>query len=310
MLNRDEQKSADLARLTRHASSRTLVMKEEGMTAGVIPLTIQKIMSDANFKEEMLHNIRFADRLFNQSWEIAVQAALKQWSPIRIAIEEGAGAHKELEGLITANQGSIGKADIDGVTPLHRAAEKGDWFAIMRLLRAQADPNAKDKNKQTPADAALAQGQDYIFLFLRAPKRYSSFERTFLTIKDKEEIMDAIFKRLLSGKCTDEEVKRYGTSQNPDYKKALKEKLFEYVRDLPFSEAIEKCEEITINSPKSVQSVSQLARVFWGQRGVSEPSLQSGTLLEIVNEIKILRERERQNKDPFNIEMKAVSARP
>ena len=42
--------------------------------------------------------------------------------------------------------------DINGQTPLHFAAEKGHALAMAVLLGAGAEPNVKDNNGLTPAD--------------------------------------------------------------------------------------------------------------------------------------------------------------
>ena len=51
-------------------------------------------------------------------------------------------------------QDAVNPADPEGRTPLHRAAEKGSYLGVHRLLQQGADPNITDKEGRTPLHSA------------------------------------------------------------------------------------------------------------------------------------------------------------
>eukprot|EP01070_Trichotokara_eunicae_P009476 Trichotokara_eunicae@DN6095_c0_g1_i1.p1 len=57
------------------------------------------------------------------------------------------------EGKNTVN--TVNRTDEDGMTPMHRAAQKGEISAIKFLIEQSADPRVKSKSGETPLHVAV-----------------------------------------------------------------------------------------------------------------------------------------------------------
>lgn len=66
--------------------------------------------------------------------------------------------HTEMVELLLAHSAKPDATDSQGRSALHWAALKGDAVAVAALLAAGVDPSRRDKNRQTPMEAAAAAG--------------------------------------------------------------------------------------------------------------------------------------------------------
>lgn len=73
----------------------------------------------------------------------------------RSLLHEAGNAKAE---ALLAKGPDVNAKDKDGVTPLHKAVQKGDKAEVEALLAKGADVNARGKNGRTPLHAAAGQG--------------------------------------------------------------------------------------------------------------------------------------------------------
>ena len=81
------------------------------------------------------------------------------------------GNTEAAQALIFAAGSVVDLPDEAGSTPLHMAASSGHGETVEALLSANADPNARDVNRQTPLDLADIEGHAEVARILRDAAR-------------------------------------------------------------------------------------------------------------------------------------------
>lgn len=105
--------------------------------------------------------------------------AVDQIDKLQLLINAGADVNvAEVETLRPNSEGRVG---LPGETPLHMAFRLGELDAIELLLTAGADSKAVNDYGETPADAAVSEGQEWVFEALRSRDRYADIEQALKT---------------------------------------------------------------------------------------------------------------------------------
>jgi ankyrin repeat protein len=73
----------------------------------------------------------------------------------------------KIKALLKENTDSVSNKDLEGATPLHRAASAGRKDAVELLLSHRADANARENNGYTPLHLAEMEGNKSVEELLR-----------------------------------------------------------------------------------------------------------------------------------------------
>lgn len=143
-------------------------------------------------------------------------------------------------------------------SPLHLAVDRNDPAIIKELLKFSADPSIKNDRGQTPAEMAAELGYWYC---VEALARY-----------DFQFTGKAIYEKLRTVSCDRDEFGKWAP---------YKEAVFAYI--LQIKDKQQRVYDLEI--AKDINYC--LGYLFWYKRGVKSPSLETGMLKRIIDQLKI-----------------------